>query len=164
VLNTHYYSHYNQDHNKVPEVNDCELAVNHIENLLNELKEKQKAMSISRGKEFTEEEADELRRRSYRQAVEAFEKRMGDRNDRTDHRQLIIEAYEKILFDNRTKEKTILNSVRDKEYQKNRPPADQWYSLKSNTFNQECYRNRVALKPNNENSVYLTKLQDPCIY
>jgi hypothetical protein len=89
---------------------------------------------------------------------------MADRNDRNDKNTLIIQAYEKILFDNRTKEKRILNSVRDKEYQKNRPPADQWYSLKSNTFHQECYRNRVALKPNNENSVYLQRLQDPAIY
>ncbi len=41
---------------------------------------------------------------------------MADRNDRNDKNVLIIQAYEQILFDNRTKEKQILNSVRDKEY------------------------------------------------
>jgi len=41
---------------------------------------------------------------------------MADRNDRNDKNTLIIQAYEKILFDNRTKEKKILNTVRDKEY------------------------------------------------
>lgn len=40
VLNTHYYSHYNQDYNKVPEVNDCELAVKKIEEVLDALKKK----------------------------------------------------------------------------------------------------------------------------
>jgi len=40
VLNTHYYSHYNQDYNKVPEVNDCELAVKKIEEVLDALKQK----------------------------------------------------------------------------------------------------------------------------
>lgn len=89
---------------------------------------------------------------------------MGDRNDRHDKLALLVQAYEGVLFDNRTKEKAILNYVRDKEYQKNRPPEKGWYSLKSNSFHQECYRNRVALKPNNQNSVYLERLQDPCIY
>ena len=36
---------------------------------------------------------------------------------------LIIKAYEGLLLDERVKEKDILNIVRDKEYQKNRPPA-----------------------------------------
>jgi hypothetical protein len=34
--------------------------------LLDELKEKQKLMSAARGKEYTDEDADELRRRQYR--------------------------------------------------------------------------------------------------
>jgi hypothetical protein len=37
---------------------------------------------------------------------------------------LIIKAYEGLLLDERVKEKDILNIVRDKEYQKNRPPAN----------------------------------------
>lgn len=31
VFNTHYFSHYNQEYGKEPVVNDCELAVTHIE-------------------------------------------------------------------------------------------------------------------------------------
>lgn len=31
VLNTNYYSHYNQEHGKVKERNDCEEAVTYIE-------------------------------------------------------------------------------------------------------------------------------------
>ena len=36
--------------------------------------------------------------------------------------------------------------------------------LKSKDFTRELYRNRVALKPNNQNSVYLEILQDPYLY
>ncbi len=41
---------------------------------------------------------------------------MGNRNDRHDKHGLLIEAYEGVLFENRIKEKSILNYVRDKEY------------------------------------------------
>ena len=41
VFNTHYYSHYNKNYGKVPEVNDSQLACEHIENLLGILKERQ---------------------------------------------------------------------------------------------------------------------------
>jgi hypothetical protein len=43
---------------------------------------------------------------------------------REDKKVLIIEAYENILFNGRRDERTILNKVRDKEFQKNRPPQD----------------------------------------
>ena len=36
--------------------------------------------------------------------------------------------------------------------------------MKSGEFNQEFYRNRVALKPNNENLMYLQRLRDDKIY
>jgi hypothetical protein len=83
---------------------------------------------------------------------------------REDKKRLIIDTYEKILLNKRLNERQILNEVRDKEIQKNRPPRDGWYELKNHEFNQECYRNRVGLKPNNENKLYLKRLQDNTIY
>ena len=79
-------------------------------------------------------------------------------------KQLCVDAYEAILYKNRVNEKSLVNKVRFSEYEKNRPPEDKWYTLKTAEFSKELYRNRVALKPNNENSVYLKKLRDPYIY
>lgn len=58
----------------------------------------------------------------------------------------------------------MLNDVRFREHEKNRPPANKWYELKDTEFSKELYRNRVALKPNNENDSYLERLRDPFIY
>ena len=63
-----------------------------------------------------------------------------------------------MLTDARVAERSILNKQRFKEYEKNRPPQDKWYELKSAGFQKELYRNRVALKPNNSNAVYLENL------
>lgn len=60
---------------------------------------------------------------------------MGDKHARSEKHELIVDAYESIMLHGRKHEQKILNYVRDKEYQKNRPPANQWYSLKNNTFN-----------------------------
>ena len=49
----------------------------------------------------------------------------------------------------------MLNKKRFTEYEKNRPPQDKWYEIKGQGFQKELYRNRVALKPNNLNAVYL---------
>lgn len=83
---------------------------------------------------------------------------------RFDSKNLIIDAYEEILRDKRSKEKDVLNQVRFKEYEKNRPPQSNWYELKTGEFSKELYRNRVALKPNNSNSIYLEILQDKNLY
>ena len=69
-----------------------------------------------------------------------------------------------MLTDKRCHEKGILNGQRFKEYEKNRPPQNNWYELKSGEFSKELYRNRMALKPNNSNSVYLETLQDKNLY
>jgi hypothetical protein len=63
-----------------------------------------------------------------------------------------------VLKDRREFEKSILNGCRFKEYEKNRPPQNNWYELKTGEFSKELYRNRMALKPNNSNSVYLQTL------
>jgi hypothetical protein len=83
---------------------------------------------------------------------------MSDKNFRHNMKELLIEVYEEVLTDKRRHEADVLNAVRDREYQKNRPPAPHWWSLKDSSFNQECYRNRVALKPDGENDTYLAKL------
>lgn len=59
---------------------------------------------------------------------------MNARDKRCDKNVLIIEAYEEMLLNNRRDERQILNRVRDKEIQKNRPPQDKWYQLKTNEF------------------------------
>lgn len=64
----------------------------------------------------------------------------------------------------RTEERAQLQKRRYKEYEMRRPPADKWYELKSKDFTKELFRNRVALKPNNSNQVYLDILQDPYLY
>ena len=83
---------------------------------------------------------------------------------RDDKRKLMISAFEGLLYEMRRVEKEMLNNKRAKEYEINRPPQDHWYMLKTEEFNKELYRNRMALKPNNENKVYLNNLQDPYLY
>lgn len=94
-----------------------------------------------------------------REGLHEYEKFINDRQ-RFNNKELIIEAYEGVLLNKRQGELDILNKQRFKEYEKNRPPQDQWYKLKSGEFSKELYRNRVALKPNNSNSVYLETLKD----
>ena len=88
------------------------------------------------------------------EAAQEYEKFINDKT-RFDSKHLIIEAYEEVLRDRRNFEKGILNGCRFKEYEKNRPPQSNWYELKSGEFSKELYRNRMALKPNDSNSVYL---------
>jgi hypothetical protein len=78
--------------------------------------------------------------------------------------QLIIDAYEGVNTLERVKERQLLNQVRFEEHEKNRPPSDKWYALKDTTFSAELVRNRVSLKPNNENEAYLKKLRDSNLY
>ncbi len=57
-----------------------------------------------------------------------------------------------------------LNNVRHKEIETNRPPQERWYEIKSKDFSKELYRNRMSLKPNNENMHYLNDLRVPDLY
>ena len=98
-----------------------------------------------------------------RQSIKEYEKFI---TEKTRYRpvELIIDAYEGILDDERVDEKNTLNKKRFTEHEINRPPQDLWYMLKDRGFNKELYRNRVALKPNNYNAVYLSNLQDNNLY
>lgn len=97
------------------------------------------------------------------EGITVFEKFINDKT-RFPTKDLIIQAYEGVLQEKRQLEKSILNGQRFKEYEKNRPPQNNWYELKSGEFSKELYRNRMALKPNNSNSVYLQTLQDKNLY
>lgn len=98
-----------------------------------------------------------------RESMEAYDKFISDRT-RQNNKKLIIQAYEDLLTFGRRGEKDILNKERNKEYEKNRPPCDKWYMMKGSGFQKELYRNRVALKPNNTNAVYLENLKDDYLY
>lgn len=98
-----------------------------------------------------------------KQARRKFEEFLYD-GKREDKKKLMIQTFEHLLYEMRRIEKDMLNVKRDREYEKNRPPQDRWYELKTQEFNKELYRNRMALKPNNENKVYLNNLKDPYLY
>jgi hypothetical protein len=106
---------------------------------------------------------DEMREDMRIEALKRYEEFVSDKN-RYNSKDLIIDAYESILKDARESEKMVLNDERFKEFEKNRPPQDNWYEMKSSGFQKELYRNRVALKPNNSNAVYLETLQDKNLY
>lgn len=165
MLNTRYYSHYNQKHGKKEERNESEEAIKMIENHLGRLRQLNFDLGMQNGIPIDQIEnaVEEQRHQIQRQAQEEFEKIIGDKN-RVDSKGLIIEAYESVLLERRRLEKGLLNSKRFKEFEKNRPPQDKWYELKSSEFTKELYRNRMALKPNDENRVYLQTLQDKNLY
>lgn len=161
VLNTHYFSHYNQTHGKPVVRDEPAEAIKNIEKVLEELKFEQMQLA---GQKDVIKEAEELRKKCEREAYAKFEDLMNQRAKRDNTNALMIEAYENVLLRNRRRERDILNKVRHEEYERNRPPESKWYEFKHNGFNKELYRNRVALKPNNENKVYLERLQDKDIY
>jgi len=69
VLNTRYYSHYNQNYGKREEKNEHEEAVKTIEAHLAKLKQQSYLLAVQRGTAMTDEERlEELRERMKRQA------------------------------------------------------------------------------------------------
>jgi ribosomal protein S7 len=80
-----------------------------------------------------------------------------------DAKGLVIDAYEAINTVQRQHERDILNAKRFEEYEKNRPPSDKWWEVKTANFNAEVVRNRVSLD-GNKNADYLEKLLDRNIY
>lgn len=57
-----------------------------------------------------------------------------------------------------------LNEKRAWEYEKNRPPQEGWYTMKTPQFSEELYWNRMELKPNDQNKQYLKTLKDNFLY
>ena len=127
---------------------------------------KQNCMTLSRtnGEKDFEQYIEELKKETKTEAYKEFQNFIKDKKPRPSSKNLCIEAYESILTAERQEERKQLNNMRFKEFERNRPPADKWYELKSSDFTKELYRNRVALKPNNSNEKYLEILQDPYLY
>ena len=164
VLNTRYFSSYNRETEK--ELTDNEQAIDYIERHLEQLRMKQNCMTLSRtnGEKDFEQYIEELKQETKTDAYKEFQNFIKDKGPRPSSKSMCIEAYESILTAERIEERKQLNNIRFKYFEKNRPPADKWYELKSKDFTRELYRNRVALKPNNSNEVYLKNLQDPYLY
>jgi hypothetical protein len=76
---------------------------------------------------------DNLRETTKHEGLMAYEKFINERK-RLNPKDLIIDAYEGVLTHNRETEKDVLNKQRFTEYEKNRPPQDNWYEMKSSGF------------------------------
>ncbi len=110
-------------------------------------------------RDFELMEDDEIKR----QARRKFDELLDDKNPQ-DKKKLLIETFEGLLYEKRRLERDYLNEKRAKEYEKNRPPQQKWYELKTPQFAEELYRNRMELKPNDQNQQYLKTLQDNYLY
>ena len=76
---------------------------------------------------------EQIKEQVQRKAIIEYEKFIADKK-RMDSKQLCIDAYEGVLYHKRSAEKDILNKKRFTEYERNRPPADKWFELKTVEF------------------------------
>ena len=67
-------------------------------------------------------EIDKVSEEIKHQASQEFDRFIRDKNTKYDSKNLIIEAYEGMLYDKRKSELEVLNLKRFREYEKNRPP------------------------------------------
>lgn len=106
VLNTRYYSHNNKEFGKKPEVNHNQEAVEKLEEQLAQLKNQMNRIMFERGED--PDKLEEMRESLKHEAMKRYEAFI---NDRTRHnaKDLIVEAYEGVLTDQRGKEASILN-------------------------------------------------------
>ena len=164
VLNTNYYSHYHDESKKQERIDEATSAIEGLERKIAEIKDYVKMYKMNNGTWDPDDEellaTDPDINREARNRFEALMKegKTGKKNLFT------LRAFESLLYEKRRIEKEMLNLERAKEYEKNRPPQDGWYTLKTPEFSKELYRNRMALKPNNQNRVYLDNLKDPYLY
>lgn len=164
MLNTRYYSHYHDENKNKVKVDETSSAIQGLEDKIQQIRDYIKTYKMAEGTWDPDEEDllredPEINREAHRRFEELMaEGRKGNKN------RLMVQAFESLLYEKRRIEKEMLNLKRAKEYEKNRPPQPGWYMLKSDEFNKELYRNRMALKPNNQNRMYLNNLQDPYLY
>jgi hypothetical protein len=161
LLNTRYFKHHNNQYGKVEEPNEKQDCIDYIQKHVQQLKLQQTVMAVQRGIDI--DNLDRYKSQVAKEANNNFEKAIKEK-PKGNGRELCIKAYEAILNERRKKELDQLNKVRFKEIEKNRPPEDYWYEKNDTEFSKELYRNRVALKPNNSNRVYLNTLKDPFLY
>ena len=98
VLNTRYFSHYDQEYGKKKEVNPSEEAIDKIEDHLSTLQGKMQMMMLQRGENL--EQMENLREQTKHEGLIAYEKFINDKK-RQNTKDLIIEAYEGVLTHNR---------------------------------------------------------------
>ena len=77
---------------------------------------------------------------------------------------MLVDAYDAVLLQQRITERDLLNKKRDAEIQYNRPPSKGWYALKSQQFFDELRKNRVTMNPNSHVREYLQILEDSALY
>ena len=77
---------------------------------------------------------------------------------------LVLHTYESILEELRARERAILNQKRMDAYEKNRPPQEKWYELKSNEFTEELQRHMNNMRPKEEHRQLLNNLAIPDLY
>ena len=77
VLNTRYFSHYDQEYGKKKEVNPSEEAIDKIEDHLSTLKGKMQMMMLQRGENL--EQMDNLREQTKHEGLIAYEKFINDK-------------------------------------------------------------------------------------
>jgi len=87
-----------------------------------------------------------MKARVSKEALTGYEKFIANKK-REDEKLLCIEAYEKLLLDQRMIERELLNKKRRTEHDKNRAPHPGWYMGRDKEFSRELYRNRVELRP-----------------
>lgn len=71
-LNTHYYSHYNQEYGKVYPEDHNQTAIDYIEKQIEMLKERQEEIAPSRG--INLDNLDEIKKKVFRTAQLEYEK------------------------------------------------------------------------------------------
>ncbi|CAI2378759.1 unnamed protein product [Moneuplotes crassus] len=164
VLNTNYYSHYHDESKNKMKVDETAEAIQGLENKISQIKDYVKMIKMNNG--TWDPDYDEILATDpeiNREARNRYEALM--KEGKTGKKNLyMLKAFESLLYEQRRIEKEMLNLQRAKEYEKNRPPQEGWYMLKTEEFNKELYRNRMDLKPNNQNRVYLDNLKDPYLY
>lgn len=164
ILNTQYYSNYVDESKNVSKKDETAEAIEGLEGRITEIKDYVRMMKMNNGTwDPDEEELIYTDPDLNKEAKRKFEEFLYD-GKREDKKKLLVDTFESLLYEMRRIEKAMLNAKREREYEKNRPPQDRWYELKNDEFNKELYRNRMALRPNNENKVYLSNLQDPYLY
>ncbi|CAI2379134.1 unnamed protein product [Moneuplotes crassus] len=164
VLNTNYYSHYHDESKNKMKADETAEVIKGLENKIDQIRDYVKMVKMSNGTwDPDEEEILATDPQISREARNRYEELM--KEGKTGKKNLyMLKAFEALLYEQRRIEKEMLNLQRDKEYEKNRPPQEGWYMLKTEEFNKELYRNRMAMKPNNQNRVYLDNLKDPYLY
>ena len=84
-----------------------------------------------------DEKIAELKQKHHVEHYKDYQKFIKDKGPRPNDKELILDAYESILTHERVNEREQLNRQRSKVYERNRPPADKWYELKSKGFTKQ---------------------------